>query len=355
MIQNDGLPASEMFQTSNINPWGKKKYSPSLPGALCKLNSQPWKPGGDAKHFDLTRSKQWAPIYIKIVVWSYFSVNIVTLWVFEVTLGPFSAFWVDAAATRGAACGSFQRFVGNYLGRKSVCFRKNPKGKWNGRKEQILQGEFWKSSWQGHWRRVGGLGPCGCWSFRDTESQWVTFAGTEGPQCLSLTFLHAALPQLVCLVLSEKSLRGKMGVELVCEGREWIKSSLCEKGPWQQEQLELSWPWTGEWHSAKLWMIKPPTLSCSWMKYFSLWWKEAQRRCFNGCFWSENKIFPELLPTPRKTSLSCAGIYCMRMYWSLSRVCIFRPLEITFIFFPLLNIAQVCCTFPRIKFAGDYF
>lgn len=275
-----------------------------------------------------------------MAVWSVSSVNIVTLWV---TLGPLRAF----TATGVAGCGSVQRFVGNYLGRKSFALGKKPRGKWNGKKE-ILQGEFFPGGviWGG-WE-VGD--PVAAGAPRGPRG-WHLLA-LRVPSVCSLTFLHPVLPQLVSPVLSEKSLRRKMGVELVCEGREWIKE-------WKAAgragaQLALAW---GVALSAKLWIIKPPTLSCYWMKYFSLWWKEAQGRCFNGCFWSENQIFPELLPTPRKTSLSCAGICCMRVYWSLSkhRVCISRPLEITFIFFPLLNTAQLCCTFPRIKFAGNYF
>lgn len=59
------------------------------------------------------------------------------------------------------------------------------------------------------------------------------------------------------------------------------------EGKWAERELKISFAQV----RAKLWIIKPLK-----MKYFSLWWKEAQGRCFNGCFSSENQIFLNCCP-----------------------------------------------------------
>lgn len=208
---------------------------------------------------------------------------------------------MDAAATTEAGRVSLQRKL---LGEKRLCFRKSPKENGIKRRSRLSKDhwvlEFLLAGWFEEGGRFGRPedAPCGCWSFQGARSQWVTFAGTEAPQCLLTDCSPCCSPQLLFPVLSGKCLGRKMGVEVVCEGREWIK----ERPLWERALAQLALAW-GVSLIAKLWIIKPPTLSSFWMKYFSLWWKEAQGRCFNGCFWSENQIFSEWLPTPRKTSL----------------------------------------------------
>lgn len=198
---------------------------------------------------------------------------------------------------------------------------------------------------------VGGLGAWedarrGCWDLQRWASgtRWVAFTGTDGPQSFLTDFSSCySLPQLVFRLLSEKALGKKTGVRSVCEGREWIKA--------QWERLELGWP-------LPMGCLVCHSLQIDSSKLANLWPCAVIGWNISGCG-GEQLIRDVLMaasdlktneslncyPNREKHPCSYAGVYCIKMYRSTSkhRVCIIRPLEITFIFFPLLNIAQLCC------------
>lgn len=163
------------------------------------------------------------------------------------------------AATRDAGHGSFQRFVGYYLVRKSPCFRKKTQRKTEWKEGEDSPRRVLLAGWFEEGGRIGTL--------------WLLELSGHGVPVSDICW-HWGSPvfaRWLSFMLFSLSSFSQCCLGNLWEGKwEWIKE--LEAAGMAEAQLALPW---GVALTAKLWIIKPPTLSCYWMKYFSLWWKRS--------------------------------------------------------------------------------